>query len=266
MRNIVIFIAVFILSGFDSYSQTDTVFNQSDKNGLKQGYWKKSYPNGQLMYKGFFKDGKPLGEMRRYYESGDLKALMQYKENDNRVFAKIFYDTGELASEGFYIGGKKDSIWKYFSYYTNTLTATENYTNGIKNGLEKHFYENQQLSEEIEWKNDLKDGVWNQFFDDGKPKLRATYNQNKVQGVYVVYYPNGDIYILGGYLDNKRHGKWVFYSDNKQVKSEIVYTNGKAENEEEIMKRDSAYFQMVEKNMGKFAEPTPEDLMPRGLE
>jgi hypothetical protein len=58
----------------------------------------------------------------------------------------------------------------------------------------------------------------------------------------------------------------MFYDENKQVKSEIVYNNGKAENEEEIMKKDSAYFQMVDKNLGKIAEPSPDDFMPQGFQ
>jgi antitoxin component YwqK of YwqJK toxin-antitoxin module len=266
MKQFFSFVAIWALTAITSFSQTDTVFNQLDNNGLKQGYWKKNYPNGKLMYKGCFKDGKPAGEMRRYYETGELKAVMEYKDGVNRVFAKIYYDTGELASEGFYMDEKKDSTWKYYSYYTNTLTSIESYKKGIKNGFEKHFYQNQQVSEEIEWKNNLKDGVWNQYFDNGKPKLKTTNVQDKVHGVYVVYYPDGNLYILGGYLENKRHGKWVFYDVNKQVKSEIIYNYGKADNEEEIMKKDSAYFQMIEKNIGKFSEPTPDDVLPRGLE
>jgi antitoxin component YwqK of YwqJK toxin-antitoxin module len=266
MKKVLALITLLAIATIASFSQTDTVFNQLDKNGLKQGYWKKNYPNGNLMYKGYFKDGKPMGEIKRYFESGELKAIMQYKEGEERVYARIFYDTGELASEGYYIDEKKDSTWKYYSYYTNTLNASENYNIGVKNGFEKHYYENQQVSEEIEWKDDVKNGVWNQYFDNGKLKLKTTNSKNKVHGVYVVYYPDGSLYIVGGYIDNKRHGKWVFYDENKQVKSEITYNYGKADNEEEIMKKDSAYFQMVEKNLGKFAEPTPDDLMPRELQ
>lgn len=266
MKKVTILFSVLAFSFAATFAQTDTVYNQTDKNGLKQGFWKKEFPNGKLMYKGCFKNGKPIGEMRRYYETGELKAIMSYKDGSDRVYTKIFYDTGELASEGYYVNEKKDSTWSYYSYYTNTLTASENYTRGIKNGIEKHYYENLQVSEEILWKNDMKDGSWNQFFEDGKPKLKTTYTQNKLQGVYIVYYPDGSLYIVGGYLDNKRQGKWTFYDENKQIKSEIVYNLGKADNEEEIMKRDSAYFKMIEKNVGKIPEPTPDDLVPRGFQ
>ena len=57
-------------------SQSDTVFNQTDKQGHKQGYWKVKYDNGPLKYSAFFKDDKPLGLMKRYFEDGTLKAVM----------------------------------------------------------------------------------------------------------------------------------------------------------------------------------------------
>jgi antitoxin component YwqK of YwqJK toxin-antitoxin module len=259
---ILFFSLVFTINSI--FCQSDTVFNQIDKNGLKQGYWKKNFPNGKLMYKGFFKNSKPVGEMRRYYETGELKAILIYQEKTDLVSVKFYYDDGEIASDGFYYNEKKDSLWKYFSYYTNSLTASENYDKGIKNGMEKHFYDNSQLSEEIEWKNDSKDGIWNQYFEDGKLKLRTTYSKNNLNGVYIVYYPNGSLYIVGGYLENKRHGKWVFYNGDGKVKTEIIYNNGKADNEEEIMKKDSIYFDLIEKNLGKFKDPTPDDMMPRG--
>ena len=45
--------------------QNDTIFNQTDQNKLKQGFWKKSYPNGKVAYRGFFKDDKPRGVFKR---------------------------------------------------------------------------------------------------------------------------------------------------------------------------------------------------------
>ena len=61
-----IVILIFIFLPFFSFSQ----INQSDTNGLRQGFWKKEYPNGGLIYKGNFKDGKPVGEWKRFYKGG----------------------------------------------------------------------------------------------------------------------------------------------------------------------------------------------------
>jgi antitoxin component YwqK of YwqJK toxin-antitoxin module len=48
--------------------------NHTDNNGLKQGFWKRNYPNGRAMYEGVFNNDKPVGEWRRYHENGGLKS------------------------------------------------------------------------------------------------------------------------------------------------------------------------------------------------
>jgi antitoxin component YwqK of YwqJK toxin-antitoxin module len=233
-----------------------------DGQGLKKGYWQKQYPNGKLMYKGYFKNGKPLGEMHRYYETGELKAIMTFHEESERVYTRFFYDDGEPAAEGYYLNSKKDSVWTYYSYYSGAVTSTEEYVNGIKHGIEKKYYNNGQVSEDIEWSQNMKHGAWNQYFDDGVVKLKTSYSFNNLNGSYQFYWPNGNIYILGNFVDNKQHGTWSFFTDDGKKKSEIVYNYGKSENEDEIIAKDQEFFKMVEENMGKFDDPTIEDVMP----
>jgi len=245
------------------YAQSDTI-NRTDAQGRKQGYWEKHDAEGNLVYQGFFSNNKPVGEMKRYYETGEIKAILKYRKNSETVKTQFFYDTGEVAAEGLYIGNKKDSIWHYYSYYTGALTSAEMYSNGVKQGMEKKFYPNGKVSEEVEWKDDIKNGIWNQYFEDGTPKLKASFLYNTVNGPYTFYWPNGTLYIKGTFVDNKREGKWYFYTDEGKLKSEISYINGKAENEEEIIARDQEFFRMVDQNIGKFEEPTLEDVSPGG--
>ena len=161
---------------------------------------------------------------------------------------------------------KKDSLWTYYSFYTGAITSTENYNKGIKQGMERKYYPNGQVSEEIEWNDGIRNGVWNQYFEDGTVKLKSFYSSGKVSGPYTFYWPNGNLYIKGQFVDNKRHGKWFFYTDEGKLKSEIDYYFGKAENEDEIIAKDQEFFKMVEENMGKFEEPTIDDVMPGGRE
>ncbi len=239
--------------------QNDTI-NQTDAKGQKQGYWEKRSQDGTLIYQGHFINDKPVGEMRRYYETGELKAILYYKENCDYVKTCIYYDTGEIAGEGIYYKNVKDSLWKYYSYYTGAITSTEMYSKGVKQGMERKFYPNGKVSEEIEWSNNIKHGAWNQYFDDGTLKMKSFYTNNKVNGPYLFYWPNGTLYIKGNYINNKRDGKWLFYTDEGALKTEIDYKNGKAENEDEIIARDQEFFKMVEENIGKFEEPTIEDI------
>jgi antitoxin component YwqK of YwqJK toxin-antitoxin module len=243
--------------------QNDTI-NQTDASGRKQGYWEKRIQDSILIYQGHFKDDKPIGEMRRYYETGELKAILMYKPNCDYVKTCLYYDTGEPAGKGTYFQNLKDSLWTYYSYYTGAITSTEMFSKGVKQGLERKYYPNGQVSEEIAWNNDKKHGVWNQYFEDGTIKLKGFYTNNKVNGPYTFYWPNGKLYITGTFLENKRNGKWQFFTDEGKFKSEIVYINGKAQNEAEIIAKDQEFFKMVDENVGKFEEPRLEDVIPGG--
>lgn len=257
---IALFIGIFI--GILTINAQNDTINQVDSQGRKQGYWQKKFPGGVLMYEGNFKDGKPVGEMRRYYETGNLKVIMYYKEGSDWYKTKFFYNDGEIAGEGSYFQNLKDSLWTYYSYYSGAVTSSENYSKGSKHGIEKKFYENGQVSEELEWSMNVKHGIWKQYFDDGTSKLISSHSYGKVSGLYRFYWPNGKEFIKGQFVDNKRHGKWFFYTDNGELKSEIVYHYGKAENEDEIIEKDQEFFKMVEENIGKFKDPTIEDVMP----
>src|SRR4030065_1527811 len=73
----------------------DTTWNQIDQSGKKQGWWKKFYPDGTIMYKGFFVNNSPRGTFERYFENGKRKAVMHFSGDGKSVYAKFFYMNGE---------------------------------------------------------------------------------------------------------------------------------------------------------------------------
>ena len=66
MKRLILFL---LLLPFISISQN---INKHDDNGKKTGIWFGEYQNGNLRYKGQFKNGNPQGCFY-YYESGELK-------------------------------------------------------------------------------------------------------------------------------------------------------------------------------------------------
>jgi len=79
INRIVLF--TFLVLGTSLYvaAQSPPLVNQTDAGNLKQGYWERYYPNGKPMYQGYFRDDVPVGEMKRYYESGNLQAILDHK-------------------------------------------------------------------------------------------------------------------------------------------------------------------------------------------
>jgi antitoxin component YwqK of YwqJK toxin-antitoxin module len=262
MRLFYSFIA-FLFVSVPLFPQTDTVFNHTDTQQLKQGYWKKNYSNGKLMYTGFFKDNKPLGEMRRYYESGALKAILNYRDGSHAK-ARLYYENGEIAAEGNYIGAQKDSVWTYFSYYNKSITGRESFDRGKKHGLAINYYGNGDVSEKTEWFQDKKSGLWEQYFNNNVPKLKARYKENKLHGQFIVYYNNGEPYISGNYENDLREGKWTLFNEDGTVQAIVNYSAGKAAEEEKLNEDQQKFFQLIDEAQGKFNEPDETDFLEPG--
>jgi antitoxin component YwqK of YwqJK toxin-antitoxin module len=255
------FFMVFYIGAASIQAQSDTVFNQTDVKNLKQGYWKKNYPNGKLMYKGFFKDNKPVGEMRRYFESGALKAILNYDNKGDYAHARLFYEDGKLAAEGRYFNSLKDSTWLYYSYYDKSLTARESYLKGARDGMIVSFYNNGDISEKIEWKSDKKSGIWEQYFKGNILRLRGFFIDNKLQGEFLVNYENGKPYVKGRYLNDQRNGKWTFFKEDGAVETELEFLLGRAANEDKLEEEQQEFFRIIDENQGKFEEPDETDFL-----
>ncbi|MBN1791026.1 MAG: toxin-antitoxin system YwqK family antitoxin [Bacteroidales bacterium] len=263
MRTFLLGFLVFICAVANS--QPDTLFNQTDANKLKQGWWKKAYPNGKLMYKGFFRDDKPVGTMYRYFENGAVKAILIYDAKSEYARARLLYEDGNLAAEGVFYNSLKDSTWSYYSYYDRSLTATENYQKGLRHGRMTNYYNNGIVSEILDWKNDKKHGVWEQYFPSGKLKMKGSYVDQKLEGDFLVNYDNGKPYLQGYYVNDRRQGKWTFFTENGTVEAEMEYVNGTPLNEDQLTEKQQELFRTIDANEGKFEEPDESNfLIPQG--
>jgi antitoxin component YwqK of YwqJK toxin-antitoxin module len=262
LRYFVSFFIIF-LSGPVLFAQaTDTVWNKMDQQGRRQGFWKANYDDGYPKFKGFFKDGKPVGELQRFYEDGTIKARMIYHENDDSVKVSFYYQTTNLWAKGQYADMKKAGEWSYYSYYSGKLVVKENYERGLKIGMSQKFYESGALTEELEFKNDMKNGKWNQFYENGVPRLKGNYQANLRTGSYLVFYPTGQTQISGQFKNDKMEGKWLYYDEKGKVELEMEYQNGIALNEDKIDEHQKELLIMLELNKGKIPEPNETNMSP----
>ncbi|MCF6242806.1 MAG: toxin-antitoxin system YwqK family antitoxin, partial [Bacteroidales bacterium] len=227
--------------------------NQVDEQGRKQGFWTKKYRNGVTAYEVTFKDDKPIGEYKRYHENGKLYAFLIYDDKGDWADAKLYDEDGELIGEGKYYGKLKDGLWKY--YDKGAKVAEENFTMGKKNGQSKTYFRNGQMSEEKNWKDNVENGVWRQYYENGKKRLETKIDMGVRNSVYYVYYQNGRLKIRGQYKNDLMDGKWIYYDTDGKVLKEIVYHNGKAENEDELEKEEQEIFKQFEINKKRQMDP-----------
>lgn len=264
MKYLLILIPLFVFQGY-SYCQEnietqDTVFNQVDAMGRKQGPWRKYFRNGKLRYKGQFENDKAVGKFEHFYDDGNIKSIVLHLGESTESKVKHYYQNGGIAAEGAYIGNKKNAAWKYYSYYGAYLSYAETYKEGQKYGLSKKFYEDGSILQELSWENGIKDGVWKIWFPNGKLQMSTNFNSGKLDGPFVNYYPDGTEEIKGLYKNDLRIGIWLYTSLGTGKIKEIKYIDGIPENREEIDKQFEEKMLEYEKNKGKIKDPVLEDV------
>jgi antitoxin component YwqK of YwqJK toxin-antitoxin module len=73
-------------------------------NGLKEGYWEDYYTNGNLMYKGHYKNGFLDGYWEWYYYSnGNLNYKGHYKNGIRDGYWELYYSNGNLETQEIFI-------------------------------------------------------------------------------------------------------------------------------------------------------------------
>ena len=249
------------MSAMASFAQ-DTLWNQTDDKGQKQGFWKVTYENGIVKYQGFFKNSKPFGEFKRYHEDGTIKALQQFMPDGITTYVKMFYNNGILAADGKFVNSQKDSVWNYYSFYDKGLKLKETYSLGKKNGISKKYHSSGKLAEELNWKNNQKDGSWIQYFEDGSLLLKTNYISDKRQGNYETYYRGNKLETKGVFVNNLMEGEWIYFDDSGKEKMRIIYNKGIPQNAGLLEKEQEDFFHKLENNKGKIPEPDENNFMP----
>jgi len=200
--------------------------NQLDEQGRKSGRWKVDHPNGSTLYEADFFEGRPVGEMIRYYENGVIRARMMFDSSGIRSYARMFFQSGNEAARGWYVHQQKDSVWTYFSPVDGSIRIREPYEDGKLHGTLRKYYNNGQVSEEVEWIGGQKQGPWKQYYPSGAPRLSAFYADDVLNGSYKVYFSNGTLEISGEMLNGRSHGTWSYFDEKGETLISLEFVHG----------------------------------------
>lgn len=210
--------------------------NQTDDKGLKQGKWMKVYTNGVTAYEAWFKDDRPINELKRYHENGKLATLVVYNQRNDTAFAEFFDEEGIKISEGKYIGKEKTGHWLYFN--KTIKIREESYQNDQLHGYQIVYYDNGQIYDRKKYENGKEIGLWEKFHKNGNPYLKAFFKNGVLDGPIFRYYPSGKLEVKGQYVNDLKEGRWYYYSEDGEDDS-IDYVKGVDVNEENINKKES---------------------------
>ena len=251
------FITIILLLGISAGSncQIPNNINQMDAKGEKQGYWIKKYPDGQILYEGSFRNNKPVGEFKRYYEDGNLKSVLMYSDKKNEAFAEIYYPNGYIASKGLYVNQAKEGKWQFFSFsLKDTLISEEYYTKGKKNGLSVNYYPDGIIAEKLYYANGVRHGECLKYHESGALNLRTRYENGQLDGSFEAYYENGNAEFIGQYKNNLKTGTWKLFKEDGELRFEIEYEAGMPKNRT-LDIYETERIDSLEKNIVKIPDP-----------
>ncbi len=209
-------------------------FSQNKKDSLdrKQGYWKVFYPNSKhIEHEGNFKDDKPQGLFKYYYEHDTIKAKINFKK-DGVAYATLFHFNGKIMAKGKYINQKKDSVWEFYNEL-GTLINRENYLQGQKHGLCITYYDDGKVFEKKEYILDKKHGHFIQYFHEGKIKGMGYYIDDLPEGYFVYYAPNGTRVSIMTFKNGISHGPELNKEISGEIKNKKLYEYGKQKSDKD---------------------------------
>ena len=135
--------------GKEYYNDDKIVFEGEYINGKKNGYGKEYSFDGKIISEGSYKSGLKNGKFKEYYNDGKIFFEGEYM-NGKEWNSKVYDKDGNIIYE------KKngEGIGIELSYSDNIEFKGE-YSNGLKNGKEKEYYEEGKLFFEGNYLNDL---------------------------------------------------------------------------------------------------------------
>lgn len=235
--------------------QTAEQLNQTDGKGRKQGHWIKKYPNGNIMYDGFFRDDMPAGEFKRYYENAGLKSVLLFDSTGREASATLYYQNGLPASRGKYVNQLKEGKWQFFSSTNKDVLISEEYYSGDKrNGTSVKYYPDGRIAEKINYINDVRHGEWTKFYPDGRITMKTSYLNGKLDGRFEAFFENGKQEFSGQYKNDIRDGLWIIFKNDGSTRFRTVYTMGVPDNRE-IEIYETNYLDSLDRNKASIPDP-----------
>jgi len=149
------------------------------------------------------------------------------------------YPNGKTRSEGNYVNGFEEGLWKYY-YETGTLQEEANYKKGKLHGSVKRHHINGKLMVEGYFSMNAQDSIQRTFTFEGTLVEEGYYKNGIKSGKWNYFFPAGDTMMVEEYVGDEEL-LWLYCDANKL--RTITYGNGVMEEKFETGKilRSSSY-------------------------
>lgn len=252
-------------------------------NGKKQqeGYFKwdvqdsiysEWYETGELMVKGEYALGKPVGRWEYYYRDGRLKSVEEVIDSVDYVWEfylpdpahtqtivngngelTSYYTTGSVKEWYNFKNGLRDGEFEEISVYGYT-TLKGSFQDGKKHGEWQYYYYTGDLEKVSHYNLDVLEGDYKYYYDNGKVNVEGRYENGQKDGEWTWYTNKGTRDMQGTFKEDKQHGDWTYWYPTGELSYYAKYKEGK----------QSGIWTYFYKNGKKFKEGTFEDDLKNG--
>lgn len=203
---------------------------------VKHGKWVEYHWNGNKKKEEHFQEGVLIGEVRSWYEDGQLEELKTMEDKFENGRYERYYADGQVAVKGQFIKGEKDGDW--MTYHPNGILAySEVYkSDKLVDGPWRGKHPNGQDSLTGNINNGRKEGLWIEKHATGALKRKVNFSHGMPTGEYLEFYPSGARKCEGAYGElvrdlrrSRETGLWREWYENGQLMSEGTYEDGRLE-------------------------------------
>ena len=194
------------------------IITEEFKNKLLKGY---------LIFK---KDGLFNGEKREYYEEGEIKAIIPFKNSLAEGTYISYYPNGNMEEKYTYVNGQENG--EGFSYYENGKLEEKYFMkNGKLDGEAFAYYPSGKLEVKDFFKDGKKEGESIFYHENGNIKQKSTFKNGKREGDLFIYFPSGKLRQTEKYINGKIEGEVIEYYESGTIKEKAYFINDKQEKE-----------------------------------
>lgn len=165
-----------------SFDKSGTVISETEYHDDKKNgpYWKKN-GKGEWIEKGSFKDNEEEGAWTYYFignEGNGIKTSVTYSKGKKSGQETNFYKDGKIESQGNYLDGSRNGLWKLYGNKENILA-------------EGSYSPKAGVAEDAEIKYE-RSGIWKEYYPDGK-LFGSGLRKHTRTGAWKFYYNNGQV-------------------------------------------------------------------------
>lgn len=192
MKNIIIFLSLLIILNSCNTRKVKEIVDPISKNiyekyeyietddgsFLKDGFYKRWFPNGQIELNGFYKNNLRDGEWKVYNKKGQIIGEFTSVNGELEGLQVEYYDNGNKKIEKLYSKGKVNGLVQEW-HETGELNREYSKINGIANGELKTFHKNGNKAYIVNYKDGNKDGKSFSYDENGNIEEYRLYNNGK---------------------------------------------------------------------------------------